>query len=85
MKIKISKDSELEIIDKSAFYDSSIESICIPPHFKTIGKNAFASCEKLLNFMIPSNFELKIIDKKMLSIFQIFIPSKVILKKWMVL
>lgn len=75
-----SKDSELLTIDKESFYNSSLESICIPSKVYQIGESSFYHCTKLIHFEIPNDSSLKIICKLAFSysaIESISIPSKV--------
>lgn len=70
--------SEVQVIGKKAFYQSTIESITIPPHLTKICEGAFSfSC--LEHIEIPSDSELQIIEKEAFfstSIESIEIPSK---------
>lgn len=56
-------NSQLQTIGDESFVDTSIESITIPPHVKTIGKGAFSNCTQLKQVIIPDNSELQIIEE----------------------
>ena len=78
--IEFSKNSELKIIDKSAFVDTNIEKIQFPSSLTIIGEKAFCSL-KIKIIEIPNDSELQIIDNQAFEnslITSIYIPSKVI-------
>ena len=56
-------NSELRIIEKSAFNLSFIETITIPSHVTQICESAFSSCTKLNEIIFSPNSELQIIEK----------------------
>lgn len=62
-KVVISENSELEIIECSAFCGSAIESFTIPYHVTQIGESAFSYCKNLRKIEIHKNSKLKKIDK----------------------
>lgn len=59
--INFSEDSNLKIIDKKSFFDSSIEFISIPSTVTEIGDYAFAYCNKLKKIEFSEKSELKTI------------------------
>ena len=67
-KIEIQSDSKLQVIEKYAFHDSSIESFTIPQSLTTIGEYAFAECTKLKKIQIPFNSKLQVINKRAFSL-----------------
>ena len=56
--IQFESNSELKIIEKSAFSYTSIRSISIPKHVTKIECNVFESCEELQLFEIDDDSEL---------------------------
>lgn len=76
-KIEFSSQSELEIIDKFAFYDSGIIEISIPSSVKRIGDFAFTNCDRA---QIPEDSQLESLGNAAFGsecIEEFFIPSKV--------
>ncbi|KAK8864036.1 hypothetical protein M9Y10_011730 [Tritrichomonas musculus] len=57
-------DSQLERIEKSAFYSSRLEEATLPSSLKSIGRKSFAFCKKLHSIDFDENSELQIIDEK---------------------
>jgi hypothetical protein len=53
--IYFEENSNLEIIDKRAFYDTSIISLNLPDSVKYVYEDAFAYCNKLLEVSTSSN------------------------------
>lgn len=77
--IRFEADSELQVIEENAFYESSIENISIPSQLTIIQKGAFYSCEQLRRVEIPDDSNLRIIDEEAFaftSIESLKIPSK---------
>lgn len=75
-----SEDCNLEIIGKSAFSNSFIESIHIPKSVKIIEKNAFKECHSLQKVVFDDDSQLEIIGESSFSntpIKSIFIPKHV--------
>ena len=60
-KVEFSKDSQLEVIEKSAFSGTSIKTITIPPHVIEIEDFAFFDCKLLSEVNFSMNSDLKII------------------------
>ena len=78
--INIPSNSELQTIEKEAFFESSIPKIFIPPQVTKIYEYAFTSCQQLQQISIPSNSELQTIEEgafSFSSIERIFIPLHV--------
>ena len=78
--VNFPKDSQLKIIGKRAFYNSTIQSISIPSTVIKISRKAFFYCKNLTNVEIPKNSELTHIGSSAFSnssISNIFIPKKV--------
>lgn len=76
--IQFEDNSELEIIDEKAFYNSSLKSISLPKSVTKISPYSFACCLKLQEFIIPENSKLKVIESNAFfgsPIESIFIPS----------
>lgn len=74
-------NSELKLIEKCSFINSSIERIVIPSHVERIEESAFAFCYQLQHVEFQSKSELKYIGKQAFfytSIESILIPSNVI-------
>lgn len=67
ISVNFPKDSELRIIGKEAFSESSIVYIFIPPQVTQICEGAFSFCERLETIEIPSNSELRIIGPQAFS------------------
>lgn len=79
--IEFATNSEICIIEKSAFFGSSIENIKIPPHLTIIDEFAFSLCFQLKNIDIPDNSELETIKQGAFSICSLenfTIPSKLV-------
>ncbi|KAK8891616.1 hypothetical protein M9Y10_028831 [Tritrichomonas musculus] len=79
--VEFSNNSNLRIIEKSAFSDLLFDSIYLPPHLTKICKEAFKFCRNLKRVEIPSNSELQIIENDSFSyteIESISIPSSVV-------
>ena len=78
-KIDFTDDSQLQIIEQSAFHGcTSITSLNIPSSLEIISKQAFAGCLMFQIMEIPENSRLKILNKDMFddsSICLIMIPS----------
>ena len=64
--IQFASDSELQTIEKDAFYNSTIDNITIPSSLIKIGEKSFSN-SKIKKFQIPKNSELRIIDKQAFS------------------
>lgn len=62
--ISFPEESELTLIEKDSFSNSSIESILIPPTLNKIEEDAFQNCQKLTNVRIPEKSDLQEIDEK---------------------
>lgn len=65
--VNFSDNSELNSIDKCAFYNSTIEKIKIPRHVSFIGEHAFFLCYKLKEILFEEDSELKSIEKDVFS------------------
>lgn len=79
-EVRIPDDSKLRIIEKYAFFCSSIKRIFIPHHVKQIDEYAFSGCEQLQTSEIDENSEITEIQKELLSfspIQNIYIPSHI--------
>ena len=77
MKVEFLPDSQLQIVNQYAFYQTYISSINIPPHVKRICDHSFSG-SNLKNFNLPENSELQIIDDCAISgspIEYLFIPA----------
>lgn len=77
-KFEFDQNSEIEIIGKLSFYESSIEYILIPPSVKIIKEFAFHECTKLTTVEIPKNSKLELIEGYSFmqsNIESLFIPS----------
>lgn len=61
--IQFSSGSELQTIERFAFWNSNIENFTVPPHLTTISESAFAKCNQILTIEIPSNSMLTTIKK----------------------
>lgn len=61
--IKLATGSKLQVIDKNAFNECPIESICLPASVTRIGKFAFYSCKNLKRIEFTSDSKLQVIDK----------------------
>lgn len=69
-----------EEISKSAFENSNLQNILIPPQVKTIKESAFLGC-RLQEIEIPKESKLEIIEKNAFfntSFETIYIPSNII-------
>lgn len=78
--VKISKDSELKVINNFAFHKSLICHITIPKSVVKIGQSAFRDCTNLSSIEFAANSNLSIIDCYAFTetqIEKIIIPSKV--------
>ncbi|KAK8840508.1 hypothetical protein M9Y10_030716 [Tritrichomonas musculus] len=78
--IEFPEDSEIRLIENSAFSHSSIKSITIPSNVKKIGKEAFRNCTKLLNVYFTDDSKLETIEESVFtssSIEEITIPATV--------
>lgn len=78
--VYFSEDSEVETIEKEAFYGSSLENIFIPPNVTTIGELAFSSCESLQSVSFSTESKLRIIERELFkdsSIRSLYIPRDV--------
>lgn len=69
-EVRILDDSKLRIIEKYAFFCSSIKRIFIPHHVKQIDEYAFSGCEQLQTSEIDENSEITEIQKELLSYLQ---------------
>ena len=79
-KVVISPDSEMRVINKNAFFHSSIESISISSRIVKICDYAFEKCTQLRAIDIPNNSELQIIGKAAFfetSLTDFILPQKV--------
>ncbi|KAK8871282.1 hypothetical protein M9Y10_006999 [Tritrichomonas musculus] len=65
--IQFPTDSELRSIGEKAFYNSSLESICIPSHVTHVGESCFACCKNLKSVKFAQNSEIKKIKKFVFS------------------
>jgi len=52
-------DSQVETIDKYAFYESGIKSIHIPNKVRSIDKHAFSHCQSLASLKFAENSQLE--------------------------
>lgn len=72
----------MQIIEESAFSNTPIKKIYIPPHVKRISRCAFKNCKNLTNLIIPQNSDLISIEEFAFFWFRyrsiIYIPEKVI-------
>lgn len=78
--IQFADDSKIQIIGDSAFMESDIRSILIPPCVTKICGWAFCSCINLKQFEFSPNSKLQVIEEGMLantSIEMITIPKEV--------
>ena len=81
LNVDFSEDSELQIIDSYAFFQSSLTSLSIPPNVVKINDNCFNSCYSFTKIEFPSDSKLQVIGPfafSSCSIEQILIPSSVI-------
>ncbi|KAK8871265.1 hypothetical protein M9Y10_006981 [Tritrichomonas musculus] len=79
--IQFEPDSELRIINRFAFWKSSIEKFTIPPHLTVLCDSSFANCKQLLAIEIPENSELRTIQKNAFwnsTIESLTIPSSLV-------
>ena len=67
VSIQFAKGSQLRIIEKKAFFKSSIESITIPSKVTEIQDEAFMYCFKLKRVEIESDSKLQIIGREAFS------------------
>lgn len=61
--IIFNKKSQLQVIEKNAFCESSIETISIPSHVIQIGEKAFSECQNLRSVLFSEQSEIKTIGK----------------------
>lgn len=69
-----------KLLKKKAFYNTSIEYICIPPNVKEIDEEIFNFCKKLKVVEIPPDSELQTINKWAFGstlIERLFLPASV--------
>lgn len=81
VNVEISKDSELEIIEKLAFAFCPIEKFFIPSHLKIIGSSVFHFCLKLKEIEFTEDSELEKIGESAFvfsSLESISFPSSLI-------
>lgn len=79
--VKFADDSEVQIIGKKSFYQTSLQTISIPTKLKNICEKAFGKCFRLTNVEIPDNSELQSIGRKAFyktEIEYFTIPSKLV-------
>lgn len=79
ISVEFEKNSELQIIDESAFNNSSIQRISLPRSLQKIKNRAFGWCKQLETIEIPEDSELDSIEKSAFFftiIEKIFIPPK---------
>lgn len=79
-KVEFSKESELKIIGKESFSNSSVDKILIPNRVKKICESSFLFCECLEKVEFERGSELDSIGKESFShssLETIFIPNKV--------
>ena len=79
--IEFSDDSELKIIGRYAFSNSTLSKISIPNHVTKIEENAFSYCRSLQQVEFDENSEIKIIEKRAFAksmISSLTIPSSVV-------
>ncbi|KAK8887212.1 hypothetical protein M9Y10_038250 [Tritrichomonas musculus] len=79
-KVEFSENSEINIIGKSSFSESSIKSILIPASVTRICERAFFDCPELKKIEFHDNSNLSIIEKDAFShspIERIIIPAQV--------
>lgn len=62
--VEIPLNSELRSIGKSAFSDTSIESIFIPEKVERICEKTFYNCKNLHCVVFAENSELKIVEEQ---------------------
>lgn len=82
--IKFPENSQINLIEKSSFAFSSIESIKFPNNVTKIAESAFSTCKNLVSVEFSEKSELKIIENNAFessSIKKIKIPSSVELKE----
>ncbi|KAK8865151.1 hypothetical protein M9Y10_010685 [Tritrichomonas musculus] len=78
--VQFPSDSELQIIEKEAFTNSSIEKIIFPSSVTKICENSFYQCENLSRIEFPPNSKLHIIESDTFSnssIEELLIPSSI--------
>ena len=66
-KVKIPNDSQIRIINRNAFAQSSIKKIKFPPHLTHIFEFAFSDCRNLKEIKIPENSELHTIEENVFA------------------
>ena len=79
ISVEFAKNSELQIIEKSAFVKSSIQRISLPKSLKKIRSEAFGWCKNFKTIEIPEDSELVSIEQKAFCfsiVDKIFIPPK---------
>ena len=79
--VKFADDSEIQIIGKKSFYQTSLQTISIPTQLKKICEKAFGKCISLTSVEIPDNSELQSIGRKAFYKTEIecfTIPSKLV-------
>lgn len=79
--IEFDENSEIQIIEKYAFYKTNIKSIKLPKHVKYIGKYAFEKCMELCFVDFNEESELEVIESKAFSnsiISKISLPAKIL-------
>ena len=65
--IQFPENSELKIIEKYSFSNSSLRSILIPSHVTRIEEEAFSYCKHLKKVEFQRNSEIQIIEKRAFS------------------
>ena len=78
--VKFQENSELEIIDKYSFMESSIIEIKLPKHLRIIEKEAFNKCENLKKLEFQEFSELEFICSSAFqrtSLTEVIIPKSV--------
>ena len=78
--VQFPSDSELQIIEKEAFANSSIEKIIFPSSVTKICENSFYQCENLSRIEFLPNSKLHIIESDAFSnssIEELLIPSSI--------
>lgn len=64
-KLEFPKNSELQVISKFAFCETSIENVTFSPHITSIGESAFSNCSKLKKVEFSPDSELREISELM--------------------
>ena len=78
--VTFAADSNLETIEQSAFYYTSLENITLPKSVTSIGESAFRECQYLANVAFEEGSKLKTIETYAFyhsPLYSIVIPSSV--------